>query len=273
MQKYLSVILFSLILVNGFSQRSIDSLVQTEKKFANTSLRAGIREAFITFIDTAGIVFDKGNPVNGLQLYTDRGKTSGTLTWEPEYAEISSSGDFGYTTGPWKYYSNSADDDPTAQGHFVTVWHLTNEGKWKFLIDFGIGYDEPRKAMPIKEVRIKNFSSKKDDQRSMIQREKKFIGAYSKEGIKTYGAFLSPQSRLNYKGFLPAITANERRALLDSLPLNINYTVLGAGLSPMKDLGYAYGNASIDGKQDGYLRIWRREKKGWKIAVEVLHFR
>jgi len=31
-------------------------------------------EAFIKFIDTGGIVFDKGRPVNGLRLYTTPGK-------------------------------------------------------------------------------------------------------------------------------------------------------------------------------------------------------
>ena len=41
----------------------------------------------------------------------------------------------------------------------------------------------------------------------------------------------------------------------------------------MNDLGYVYGTADINDKRDGYLRIWRREKDGWKIAVEVLHFK
>ena len=72
------------------------------------SLVVSTNEAFIKFIDTAGIVFDKGKPVNGLHLYSNSQRRPGILTWEPEYAEISSTKDFGYTTGPWKYYTKTA---------------------------------------------------------------------------------------------------------------------------------------------------------------------
>ena len=61
--------------------------------------------------------------------------------------------------------------------------------------------------------------------------------------------------------------------MIDSLPANISYTTIGFGLSPQNDIGYAYGTLDVNDKHDGYLRIWRREKDGWKIAVEVLHFK
>jgi ketosteroid isomerase-like protein len=261
------------ISLNVFAQHSIDSLVQTERKFANTALTAGTRDAFINFIDTAGIVFEKGKPVNGLRLYNNSGKSPGLLNWEPELAEISSSNDFGYTTGPWKYYPNSLKEDPVAQGHFITVWHLTADGKWKFLIDFGISYPARRNATPLETVHAEVNKFKGDGNKSLKDAEEKFIEAYSSNGTGAYRSFLSTRSRLNYKGFFPATTSEERKALLDSLPKNINYTILGLGISPNNQLGYVYGSAALNNIQDGYLRIWRREKDGWKIAVEVLHFR
>ena len=91
--------------------------------------------------------------------------------------------------------------------------------------------------------------------------------------MAAYNTFLSSQSRLNYSGFIPATNAAQRKALLDSLPRNISYTVLGSGLAPGTDLGYVYGSAAMNDKQDGYLRIWRKEKDEWKIAVEVLHLK
>ncbi len=132
MQKYLPFIALVFTAFTGFAQRSIDSMVQAEKNFANTSMVASTKEAFVKFIDTAGIVFEKGQPVNGFELYTKSERRPGILTWEPEYAEISASNDFGYTTGPWKYYANTLKDDPLAQGHFITVWQLNNNGEWKF---------------------------------------------------------------------------------------------------------------------------------------------
>jgi ketosteroid isomerase-like protein len=273
MQKYFSLIVIVFTTSTGFSQRSIDSMVQAEKNFAKTALVANTKEAFVKFIDTAGIVFEKGNPVNGFELYTKSERRPGILTWEPEYAEITSSNDFGYTTGPWKYYANTLKDDPLAKGHFITVWHLNNNGEWKFLIDLGINYNLQGKERPLKKVKAEKKELKDDFQQSLKEAEEKFIQLYKAQGKQAYGSFLSSNSRLNYAGYLPALNSTQRRALIDSLPVNIGYTIVGLGSSAKNDLGYVYGTADINDKHEGYLRIWRREKDGWKIAVEVLRFK
>ena len=273
MQKYFSFVAFILAASGVFAQRSIDSMVQCEKNFANTALVASTKEAFVKFIDTAGIVFEKGNPVNGFELYTKSERRPGILTWEPEYAEISSSNDFGYTTGPWKYYANTIKDDPLAEGHFITVWHLNKNGEWKFLIDFGINYNLERKKMALKKVKPEKDELKNDFQQSLKEAEEKFIQSYKAQGKRAYSSFLSSNSRLNYAGYLPALNSTERKALIDSLPSGIGYAIVGFGSSPKNDLGYVYGTADINDKHEGYLRIWRREKEGWKIAVEVLRFK
>jgi hypothetical protein len=77
---------------------------------------------------------------------------------------------------------------------------------------------------------------------------------------------------LNRNGFLPAATSAERKVLIDSTPAGIKYTMSGWGVSPVPDMGYTYGTAIINGKTENYMRIWRREKAGWKIAVEVLRY-
>ena len=273
MKKKFFFIAIVLLSTRIFGQRSIDSLIQAEKNFANTSLVVSTNEAFIKFIDTAGIVFDKGKPVNGLHLYSNSQRRPGILTWEPEYAEIASSNDFGYTTGPWKFYQNSPKDNPVAEGYFVTVWHLTDHNQWKFLIDFGITCAKKNKKVTVKKRSAGNLKLEQENPQSLNQAEEKFIQAYTSQGAKAYDSFLSSQSRINYAGFLPATNSGERKILLDSLPSNIHYTILGSGMSPRKDLGYVYGSAVINDKQDGYLRIWRKEENGWKIAVEVLHFK
>jgi hypothetical protein len=273
MHKYFFLIACLLKVSVGISQRSIDSMVQAERNFANTSLVASTKEAFVKFIDTAGIVFEKGKPVNGFELYTKSERRPGILTWEPEYAEISSSNDFGYTTGPWKYHANTLKDDPLAKGHFITVWHLNNNGEWKFLIDFGINYNLERKKIALKKVIPGKNELKQDGQQSLKEAEENFIQTYKAQGKKAYDLFLSSNSRLNYAGYLPASTSKDRNALIDSLPANIAYTVMGFGSSLKNDLGYVYGSADINDKHEGYLRIWRREDEGWKIAVEVLHFK
>ena len=271
MQKCLLLLLILVLSAYAYTQRSIDSMIQTERNFANTARVASTREAFIKYIDSSGIVYEKGKPVNGLEAYTKSERRPGILTWEPEYAEIVATNDFGYTTGPWKYYANSVKENPVANGYFITVWHLTNKG-WKFLIDFGITCSEQKKKITLKKKKGVKSQAMGNEQLS-AEAETKFIQAYAAQGVAAYNTFLSSQSRINYSGFLPATNAGDRKALLDSLPRNITYTVLGSGVAPGTDLGYVYGSAEMNNKQDGYLRIWRKEKDGWKIAVEVLHLK
>jgi hypothetical protein len=247
-------------------------MIQAERNFANTARVVSTSEAFIKYIDSSGIVFEKGKPVNGLEAYTKSERRPGILFWEPEYAEIAATNDFGYTTGPWKYYSNSIKENPVANGYFITVWHLTKNG-WKFLIDFGITCSEQKKKIALKKKSGGNSKLLKEQEQVSTEAETKFIQAYTTQGVAAYNTFLSSQSRINYSGFLPATDAAERKALIDSLPRNITYTILGSGIAPGTDLGYVYGSALINDKQDGYLRIWRKEKDGWKIAVEVLHLK
>jgi len=56
------------------------------------------------------------------------------------------------------------------------------------------------------------------------------------------------------------------------MPTQIKYEFIDSGISSSGDLGYVYGTTMINGKQDGYLRIWRKETEGWKIALEVLRY-
>src|SRR5215510_10284828 len=117
MQKCLSLVVITVLSAHAYAQRSIDSMIQTERNFANMALVVSTREAFIKFIDSSGIVFEKGKPVNGLEAYTKSERKPGILTWEPEFAEITTTNDFGYTTGPWKYYANSIKENPVANGY------------------------------------------------------------------------------------------------------------------------------------------------------------
>src|SRR5215471_15794877 len=192
MQKYLLLVFASALSAHAQAQRSIDGMIQAERNFAHTAQVAGTRDAFIKFIDSSGIVFEKGKPVNGLEAYTKSDKRPGILAWEPEYAEIAATNDFGYTTGPWKYYTNSINENPVASGYFITVWHLTQSG-WKFLIDFGITCSQQNKTIPLKKEIIGNSKLSEGNDQLFAEAEAKFIYATSTQGPSAYNAFLASQ--------------------------------------------------------------------------------
>src|SRR6266404_3303128 len=96
---FATAVLF-LLVGSAIAQNGIGNLIQAEKNFAAYSVANNTKDAFLRFADSAGIVFDNGKPVNAIEIWTRREKRPGKLNWWPAYAEIASSGDFGYTTGP-----------------------------------------------------------------------------------------------------------------------------------------------------------------------------
>ena len=75
-------------------------MIQAEKDFAAYSVAHSTKEAFLEYIDSSSMMFDNGEPVKAIEFWNKREKKPGVLNWRPQYAEISASGDFGYTTGP-----------------------------------------------------------------------------------------------------------------------------------------------------------------------------
>ncbi|HEY6064108.1 MAG TPA: hypothetical protein VIV35_10895, partial [Chitinophagaceae bacterium] len=226
------------------------------------------------FIDSNSIMFDKGRPMKAIYFWNSREKRPGVLDWHPQYAEISESGDFGYTTGPWTFRA-SPKDSVEARGQYSTVWYLNKNGEWKFLVDFGIDNTQPGSDEEIiidtpKEPENTKEIPRKD---SLIAAENSFNKLMGKNKDKAYKTWLSSKSILTRNGFLPAANSADRKIIIDSTPPGLMFSMNGKGISAVPDMGYTYGSViSINGKPENYLHIWRREKSGWKIAVEVLRY-
>ena len=70
-----------------------------------------------------------------------------TLTWEPDYAEISASGDLGYTMGA--SIARGVDKDGKVverRGRYVTIWRKT-AGAWQAAVDIG-SQEQPARQRP-----------------------------------------------------------------------------------------------------------------------------
>ena len=268
-------ILFCLIFSTAISyaQKPIEKLIQAEKDFAAYSVANSTKEAFLKFLDSNGIVFNNGKPENGIESWVKREKRPGVLNWYPRFAEISASGDFGYTTGPWTFQPKTIDDSVGARGQYTTVWHITNDGEWKFLVDLGsTNVPETVKDETLKIERI-NQDFNTGSNHSLMKTEKKFIKAAEKSFAEAYKKYMSVLfCLLNRNNNTPAWFQDAYSKLFKSMPLNINYTINGSGMAPSGDIGYVYGTTIINDQTDNYLRIWRKEKEGWKIALEVLRY-
>jgi ketosteroid isomerase-like protein len=274
MRKIIAIIVLFIFVQTVNAQKGIDNLIQAEKNFAAYSVAHSTKEAFLKVMDSSSVMFENGKPVKGIEFWNKREKNTSMLNWRPQYAEISASEDFGYTTGPWTF-QNSVNDPVSARGQYITVWHLDKNGEWKFLVDFGINN---KSADSTVELRIIDVPKQAGNEKviphiaPLVAAENNFNKLFAQKKSKAYKTWLSKESILNRNGFLPAVISTNRLILIDSTPMAIKYSMNDWGISPVPDMGYTYGTTIINGKTENYLRIWRREKTGWKIAVEVLRY-
>ncbi len=118
------------------------AMVDAERKFYQTGQEKGTRAAFLAFLADDGIVFRPG-PLNGKEVWGKRPETGFDLIWEPTFAAMSRSADFGYDTGPAKWRANKKEEKFAGHGQFISIWKKQKDGSWKVALDLGIENPEP----------------------------------------------------------------------------------------------------------------------------------
>lgn len=253
------------------AQNNIDGLINAEKSFAAYAVAHNMKDAFLNFLDSTGIVFDKGRPVNGIEWWSKKEARGGMLNWHPQFAEIATSGNLGYTTGPWTFQPTLS-DSVVARGQYSTVWHVDKNGEWKFLVDLGVSNLPSTDSADVVKIDAPKVSANPINLHSLVKTEEAFIKAYKKKNAAAYQQFLSQQSILNRNNALPATTPEVRSGTIEATPQAMRFAINGSWISKSGDLGLVYGTTTLNGKKENYLRIWRRETEGWKIALEVLRY-
>jgi len=117
-------------------------ITQTEKDFAYMPAHEGIPAAFAAYAADDVVLLRNDSLIKGrdalIHFYNSRETTndSVSLTWEPDFADVSSSGDLGYTYGKYRYIvTDSAGNSRSHTGVFHTVWKRQKNGEWKFVWD------------------------------------------------------------------------------------------------------------------------------------------
>ena len=68
------------------------------------------------------------------------------LEWTPVGADISASGDLGYTYGNYEFHSKDKEGNPQVQyGKYTSIWKLQKDGNRKVVLDMGNASPGPKK--------------------------------------------------------------------------------------------------------------------------------
>jgi len=253
--------------------------VDAEWDFINAAKGKSTRDAFLMFLSDSAVTFGAA-PRKGKKHLEKQGTDDSWLYWEPDYSDISASGDFGFNTGPWEVRKNRAADEAVAYGQFVTVWKKEN-GTWKVAIDIGIAHHRPeqKSAWKSSAISLKQLNA---PTRSIFQRvvaeEQKFIKEYAAKGVAAYQPCLSTEARVLRHQHHPMGPADISKI---TSPKAKEYRFMDGEISAMGDLAYVYGQVLVEVQENGtskmvegnYMRIWKKEDgKNWKIVVDVLTY-
>jgi len=114
-------------------------LLDTDKAFSDSSVTLGMAEAFYRFMDKEGMLLPPGGvPVVGPEAARSGLMSAGDvlLQWTPRKAEVSESGDLGWTWGRYEFRSRT-DSSLIEKGTYLDVWRKQDDGSWKVLVDMG----------------------------------------------------------------------------------------------------------------------------------------
>jgi ketosteroid isomerase-like protein len=252
----------------------VAALVEAERAFAKMSVTVSMRDAFLANLAGGALVFNPG-PVDGRALYEGRPASAVLLAWEPVYAEVAASGDFGFTTGPWEF-SRDRDSAPAAFGHFVSVWKREADGRWKVVLDLGIRHDRMDATPPL-TFRVsadpdpwpRDAAGMAAARAALLEADAAFALAFARGAAGAFDQYGAADVR-RYRDGAPPVRGRE--AVMAAAGEGGGGTVMRAteaAVASSGDLGYTTGFRGAP-VLAWYVRIWRlEENRTWKVVLDI----
>lgn len=114
---------------------------KAEDDFKKLSQIKGIAEAFYTFADSSAVIKRENDTLikgkeNIKNYYSNPKFKKASVTWKPDFVEVSNDGSLAYTYGKYIWtVTDSLENKKEYKGIFHTVWKKQKDGSWKYVWD------------------------------------------------------------------------------------------------------------------------------------------
>ncbi len=122
-------------------------LMEYERSFSAMSKEKGMKNAFIEYIDSNGVLLRPHHmPLKGaaaIDFLLEQNDADYSLSWDPQHAVVAESGDLGFTYGIFVIHPQQ--QDTSFFGTYTHIWEKQLGGKWKLLLNSmneGIDYND-----------------------------------------------------------------------------------------------------------------------------------
>jgi ketosteroid isomerase-like protein len=280
MRNRLIVLVF--LVSQAVAQTPLEEILAAEKAFAQHSVDENIRAAFLANFDDKTIAFTNGEPVLGRKGWEEGEPNNTYLFWWPVWADVASSGEFGYTTGPAIVGGERQDPKPTRGSYYASVWKKNDAGIWKVVADMGSAvYDlaENKKDFSSPSEKLKKKKKKvdvKSEQSALMNVDKGYLEGLNEKQTSFDPTMLAQEARLHRPGRKPATTRAEINALDEKGKFTFEQT--GGDIALSGDMGATWGKVKVQVVRDGkestiplcFMRVWRKEEGKWKVVLDVI---
>jgi ketosteroid isomerase-like protein len=272
------ILIFVLFLTVGvFAQveKDLQALAETEKSFARFAAEKDTKSAFLEFAAPDGMMFTP-NPINAKAYWSARAAGKGFLSWLPAFADVSSNGMLGWTTGPWEFRPNGKDSAPVAWGDFSTVWQKQPDGKFKFIIDIGINHAQA----PVDGVTWKSpadIGKEANAQGSSAgESAQGFFDLANKSRLaKAYKNYAASDIRVLREGQMPILGKDAFLAELKKNKIDVAFAkrsaFFGAGDLAYTTNSYTLTRADKTTEKGNFMQVWKLRGGKWRIVLDVFH--
>jgi len=268
----ISIMLFCETGVFAQNKTDLEKVVETEKSFARFADEKGMKAAFLEFLADDGIMFAP-NVVNGKEYFRARPESPATLSWYPVFADVSSNGVLGYTTGRGEFRPKGKTDTTAYYSDFATVWRRQADGNYKAVLDIGISHDKPT-------VSDMNWTSPKIPSGKIADENKPlatgtmslFFDTATTKGLsKAYKNFAAEDARFLREGKFPIL--GKANALLEIKKSKITFGK-GATMESAGDLGYSITTYEMKSgekiiEKGNIVQVWKLVGGRWQIVLDA----
>lgn len=255
-----------------FSQPELDKLVATERAFAKFAEEKGTKAAFLEFTAPDGLLF-LPDRIKAVDHWKSRSDSKGLLSWAPNYADISSNGMFGYTTGNWEYRPGGKGGEAEGFGEFITIWRRDPYGNFKFVVDIGVSHPRPASystalAPPSypSDANVKNMSA--------ADTANGFFEVASRRGLAAaYETYAAKEVRAYREGAMPMLGKKELISFVKKKKGETSLTkrtvFVGAADLAYVVNTYAHSNTAGSTEKGNFMQIWKLIGGRWQIVLDI----
>jgi hypothetical protein len=239
-------------------------LVAEDEAFARAARERGTRAAFLEYLAEDSVILRPGE-VAGREYWQSSKNDRSVLQWYPSRAVVATSGDFGYTLGPWTSGKRGA--KPRTFGHYLKIWRREPDGELRAVFDGSVTHPHRSAAPKLVAGAIMYEPNGLVRRRlGVTDIERRFAQVAAASGYESAAAAWAIDRSLRMRdGAEPAPFGTAEA----SAPVQVSLE--GSDASAAGDLAYTFGTATDErGGRSGFLHVWRVLDGEPYLAVDFL---